>query len=84
MASKPIVVIGSSNIDLVAKSHKIPIVGETLTGTDFFITPGGKGANQAVAAAKSEKNFAFIAFLIEEDKPSVRKSLSTSVSMFLH
>lgn len=63
MAAKAIVVIGSSNIDLVAKSHKIPVVGETLTGSDFFMTPGGKGANQAVAAAKLGANVIFIARL---------------------
>ena len=63
MTSKPIVVIGSSNIDLVAKSHKIPVVGETLTGTDFFMTPGGKGANQAVAAAKLGADVIFVARL---------------------
>jgi len=60
---KAIVVIGSSNIDLVAKSHKIPVVGETLTGTDFFMTPGGKGANQAVAAAKLGADVIFVARL---------------------
>ncbi|MBW8002241.1 MAG: ribokinase [Planctomycetes bacterium] len=39
-------------MDLVAKAPRIPVIGETLTGTDFFMVPGGKGANQAVAAAK--------------------------------
>jgi ribokinase len=63
MAGKSIVVIGSSNIDLVAKSHKIPVVGETLTGSDFFMTPGGKGANQAVAAAKLGAEVIFVARL---------------------
>jgi ribokinase len=63
MGSKSIVVIGSSNIDLVTKSHKIPVVGETLTGSDFFMTPGGKGANQAVAAAKLGANVIFVARL---------------------
>lgn len=52
MAGKHIVVVGSSNMDLVAKAPRIPVIGETLTGTDFFMVPGGKGANQAVAAAK--------------------------------
>ena len=61
--SAAIVVIGSSNMDLVVKSHKIPIVGETLTGSDFFMTPGGKGANQAVAAAKLGANVIFVARL---------------------
>jgi ribokinase len=52
MTASPIVVVGSSNMDLVAKAPRIPVTGETLTGTDFFMVPGGKGANQAVAAAK--------------------------------
>ena len=60
---KPIIVIGSSNIDLVAKAPKIPIVGETLTGTDFFMIPGGKGANQAVAAARLGAEVIFVAKL---------------------
>ena len=49
---KPIVVVGSINIDLVAVTGRIPVVGETVIGTDFQIHPGGKGANQAVAIAK--------------------------------
>jgi len=47
-----IVVAGSSNMDLVVKSSRIPAVGETILGEDFIMTPGGKGANQAVSAAK--------------------------------
>ncbi len=49
---KPIVVVGSINMDLVAQVRTIPIPGQTLTGTGFVTTPGGKGANQAVAAAR--------------------------------
>jgi ribokinase len=49
---KPIVVIGSINMDLVARTARIALAGETLTGTGFETTPGGKGANQAVAAAR--------------------------------
>jgi ribokinase len=49
---KPIVVVGSINIDLVAFAEKIPSVGETVEGTEFQFQPGGKGANQAVAVAK--------------------------------
>ena len=49
---KPIVVVGSINIDLVAVTGRIPVVGETVIGTDFQIHPGGKGSNQAVAIAK--------------------------------
>ena len=58
-----IVVVGSSNMDLVAKAPRIPVVGETLTGTDFFMVPGGKGANQAVAAAKLGSEVVFVAKL---------------------
>lgn len=49
---KPIVVVGSANLDLVAVAERIPAVGETVIGTDFQIHPGGKGANQAVAIAR--------------------------------
>ena len=49
---KPIVVIGSLNIDLVATTTRIPAPGETIAGRDFHIHPGGKGANQAVAIAR--------------------------------
>jgi ribokinase len=52
MSTKPIVVIGSINMDLVARTPRIPLAGQTITGTDFATTPGGKGANQAVAAAR--------------------------------
>lgn len=47
-----ILVIGSINMDLVAQTPRIPVAGETLTGSSFATTPGGKGANQAVAAAR--------------------------------
>jgi len=49
---KPIVVVGSINIDLVANVPRIPVVGETLTSTAFEIHHGGKGANQAVAVGR--------------------------------
>jgi ribokinase len=51
-ARKPIVVVGSINLDLVALTEKIPVIGETVIGTDFKIHPGGKGANQAVAVGR--------------------------------
>ena len=63
MTASPIVVVGSSNMDLVAKAPRIPVTGETLTGTDFFMVPGGKGANQAVAAAKLGAEVIFVAKL---------------------
>ena len=51
-SQKPIVVVGSINIDLVASAEKIPAAGETIRGSDFQVHPGGKGANQAVAVAR--------------------------------
>jgi ribokinase len=47
-----IVVFGSINMDLVVRAPHIPIPGETILGSDFVMVPGGKGANQAVAAAR--------------------------------
>lgn len=45
-------VIGSSNTDMVIKGNKLPAPGETVLGGTFLMNPGGKGANQAVAAAR--------------------------------
>jgi ribokinase len=50
--SKPIVVVGSINLDLVVGADRLPLAGETITGNNFATFHGGKGANQAVAAAK--------------------------------
>jgi ribokinase len=56
-----IIVIGSSNTDMVIKSKKLPSPGETLLGGTFFMNPGGKGANQAVAAARLMGDVTFVA-----------------------
>lgn len=52
MTRKKITVIGSINMDLVTETRKIPRAGETVLGDSFHTVPGGKGANQAVAAAR--------------------------------
>ncbi|MCK4748794.1 MAG: ribokinase [Bacteroidales bacterium] len=58
---KRILVVGSSNTDLIIKVPEIPRPGETLLGGQFQTFPGGKGANQAVAAARSGGDVVFIA-----------------------
>jgi ribokinase len=60
-ARKRIVVIGSSNTDMVVRTPAIPRPGETVLGGEFFMAPGGKGANQAVAAARAGGEVYFIA-----------------------
>src|SRR5260370_13435475 len=49
---KRLVVVGSINLDLFSVAPRIPLQGETLTATSFASFPGGKGANQAFAAAR--------------------------------
>jgi ribokinase len=49
---KHIIVFGSINMDLVTRSSRLPVPGETVVGNRFFMAAGGKGANQAVAAAQ--------------------------------
>ena len=51
-ANKSILVIGSSNTDMTIKGTRLPVPGETVTGGVFYMGPGGKGANQAVAAKR--------------------------------
>lgn len=53
MASPQIIVLGSVNADLVLRSSKLPAPGETVVGGEFYQAGGGKGANQAVAAART-------------------------------
>ena len=55
-----IVVVGSINMDLVTLAPRFPEPGETLTGDRFLTVPGGKGANQAVAAARLGASVAMV------------------------
>lgn len=60
MYMKKILVIGSSNTDMTVKSSHLPAPGETVMGDRFVMGPGGKGANQAVAAARLGGDVTFI------------------------
>jgi ribokinase len=60
MQGKKIVVVGSCNTDMVIKADRLPIPGETVLGGTFFMNPGGKGANQAVSAARMGGNVTLI------------------------
>ncbi|MEV2274429.1 ribokinase [Nocardiopsis sp. NPDC049922] len=60
MSAPRIAVFGSVNMDLVAYVDQVPSSGETVAGTDFRQVPGGKGANQAVAAARAGADVAFL------------------------
>ncbi|MFF9500413.1 ribokinase [Streptomyces sp. NPDC014656] len=62
-----IVVLGSTNMDLVAYVAKAPARGETVTGRSFRTIPGGKGANQAVAAARAGGEVAMIGAVGSDD-----------------
>ncbi|MFI8565260.1 ribokinase [Rhodococcus sp. NPDC078407] len=60
-ASNPrIVVLGSVNMDLITRTPSLPDPGETVLGTAFTTSPGGKGSNQAIAAAKAGAAVSFI------------------------
>ena len=60
-------VVGSVNLDLVARSARLPRAGETLTDATFERHPGGKGANQAVAAARLGARVRFVGAVGEDD-----------------
>ncbi len=60
MKLKKILVIGSSNTDMVIKTHNFPAPGETILGGRFLMNAGGKGANQAVAASRLGGRITFV------------------------
>lgn len=64
---KKLVVLGSVNADHVLSVPRFPKPGETLTGSEYHIAYGGKGANQAVAAGRAGADIAFIACIGDDD-----------------
>lgn len=65
-----IAVVGSINMDLVSHVHHLPKAGETISSHDFRLIPGGKGANQAVAAARLGAHVSMIGMVGEDENGS--------------
>ena len=72
--SSPILVLGSVNVDLVTRGTRLPVAGETVIGAEFFQAAGGKGANQAVAAARLSNGAVTLVAAVGDD-PFGRQSL---------
>lgn len=68
-------VVGSANLDLVATVHRLPGPGETVPGTSFAEYPGGKGLNQAVAAARAGASVAFVGALGDDSAASMLRAV---------
>jgi ribokinase len=62
-----VTVVGSINLDLVARCERLPRPGETVTGADFNRVPGGKGANQAVAASRLGADVTMVGCIGDDD-----------------
>lgn len=68
-------VVGSANLDLVARTPRLPGPGETVLGHDFFEAPGGKGLNQAVAAARSGARVGFFGMVGTDNAGDVLRAV---------
>ena len=71
MAGKGVVILGIFVADLAFRAGRMPAIGETIAGTGFKMGPGGKGSNQAVAAARAGADVTFISKLGRDDFGSV-------------
>ncbi|MEZ5247402.1 MAG: ribokinase [Acidimicrobiales bacterium] len=78
MSTPEITIVGSANLDLVVDVERVPLVGETVLGGDLRRIPGGKGANQAVAAARLGRRVAMVGRLgDDEGGATLRTALET-------
>lgn len=73
-ATRPVLVAGAINTDLVARVTRAPEAGETVTGSSFAIFGGGKGANQAIATARSGASTAMLGALGDDDFGRARRA----------
>ncbi|MBV6459781.1 MAG: Bifunctional ribokinase/ribose-5-phosphate isomerase A [Fimbriimonadaceae bacterium] len=80
-----VLVVGSANADLVARVERFPCAGETVIGLGFEVHPGGKGANQAVAAARFGADATFVGCLgADAHADLLRRSLLESGANIAH
>jgi len=76
-----IAVVGSLNMDLVVRAPHMPIPGETVIGSDFRTIPGGKGANQAVAAARLGVEVSMIGRVGDDDFGRAQPEAATGIAL---
>ena len=80
-ARAEVVVVGSANLDLVVDVATIPVAGETVLGGDLRRIPGGKGANQAVAAARLGRRVAMVGRVGDDDAGSILRAALASAGV---
>src|SRR5271166_3928311 len=73
-----VTVLGSFVADLAFRTNHVPVWGETLMGSEFKLGPGGKGSNQAVAAARAGGRVSFISKLGPDPFGDMARSLYTA------
>ncbi len=73
--------MGSANLDLVVAVETIPLAGETVLGGDLRLIPGGKGANQAVAASRLGRRVAMIGRVGDDDSATILRSALTAAGV---
>jgi ribokinase len=82
-AAGPVVVVGSINVDQVITVERLPLPGETLIGTSIALLPGGKGANQAVAAARMGASVSLVGAVGRDTEAAVATTLLESAGVDL-
>jgi ribokinase len=83
--SRPLVtVVGSANQDLVARVDVLPRAGQTVLGHDLLIAPGGKGLNQAVAAARASARTAFVGMIGEDSAGAHLRDVLSDEGIDIH
>ena len=80
-AGPEVAVVGSANLDLVVDVATIPVPGETVLGGDMRRIPGGKGANQAVAAARLGRRVAMIGRVGDDDAGAILRTTLASAGV---